>query len=420
MAETVTQTSAAPDRVDLADLETFRLRVRAFLAEQMPRLEEVPDFASEDEEWEYHRVLQRRLYDAGLAGLCFPVAYGGQGMAPEFQNVLTEESVEHQMPLLFNVPTLGVCAPTIMEHGTEEQKALHVGRVLRGEAYWVQLLSEPKGGSDLAGLVTRAERTEGGWVINGAKIWSTCAYSADWALCLARTNWDVPKHEGLTMFMVPMDTPGITVRRIRMVNGGDEHCEEFLDDVRVPADAVLGEVDGGWAVAMRQLFHERSAVGGGSVYVSGSGRNRITRPKTDPVELARVTGRTEEAGVQELLGRWHSREVAQRLLNQRVKQGVADRLLAPSAASMMMLCHAEVDAFNDDVCLQIAGAAVAVPADVADVLGQAGSNYLMRQASSLGGGSAEMARNTISERFLGMPREVAPDRGVPFRDVSRG
>lgn len=406
--------------VDPTELAEFRERARAFLAAHLPRLEDVPVFAAEEEEWEYHRGLQRTLFDGGFAGLCFPVALGGQGLAPEFQTVLTEESAGYQMPLLFNVPTLGVCAPTIMEHGTEEQKALHVGRVLRGEAYWVQLLSEPRGGSDLAGLVTRAERTDDGWVINGAKIWSTCAYSADWALCLARTDWDVPKHEGLTMFMVPMDSEGITVRRIRMVNGGDEHCEEFLDDVRVPHDAVLGEVGGGWAVAMSQLFHERSAVGGGSVYVSGSGRNRITRPKTDPVELARVTGRTEDPVVQELLGRWHSREVAQRLLNERVKQGIADKLLPAPAASMMMLCHAEVDAFNDDVCLQIAGASVAVPSDVADVIGQAGSNYLMRQASSLGGGSAEMARNTISERFLGMPREAAPDRGVPFREVSRG
>lgn len=401
-------------------LPTFRSRAAAWLAQHMPRLEEVPAFAVEEEEWEYHRGLQRRLYDAGFAGLSFPVAYGGQGLPPEYQQVFTEISSEYQMPLLFNVPTLGVCAPTIMEHGTEEQKVRHVSALLRGEAYWVQFLSEPRGGSDLAGLITKAEKVDGGWVLNGAKTWSTCAYSADWALCLARTDWDLPKHEGLTMFMVPVKSDGITVRRIRMVNGGDEHCEEFIDNVFVPDDAVLGEINGGWAVAMRQLFHERSAVGGGSVYVSGSGRNRITRPKTDPVDLARRTGRAEDPVALELLGRWHARELGQRLLNVRVKDAIAGGQLPPPAASMMMLFHSEIDAFNDDVCLQLAGAAVVATDEPETSLHAASLNYLMRQASSLGGGSAEMSRNTISERFLGMPRESAPDRGVPFREVSRG
>ncbi|MBC9734440.1 acyl-CoA dehydrogenase family protein [Nocardioides marmotae] len=402
------------------ELDDFRARARAWLADNLPRLEDAPVPADEDAEWARARELQRRLYDGGFAGICFPVEYGGQGLTLAHQKVFTEESAGYEMPLLFNAPTLGVCAPTILEHGSEEQKRTHISAILRGEAYWVQYLSEPKGGSDLAGLVTRADRVDDGWVINGAKTWSTCAYSADWALCLARTDWDVPKHEGLTMFLVPTDTPGITMRRIRMVNGGDEHCEEFLDDVRVGADAVLGEVNGGWAVAMRQLFHERSTVGGGSPYVSGSGRNRITRPKTDPVLLTRATSRTEDPVAHELLGRWHAREIAQRLLNQRVKDGIASGRLPATAASMMMLAHAEVDAFNDDVCLQLAGAGAAAAASPGDPLRTAAVNYLMRQASSLGGGSAEMSRNMIAERFLGMPREHAPDRGVPFREVSRG
>lgn len=402
------------------DLESYRERARAWLAANMPLLPDTPVFDDEEAEWARARELQRKLHDGGYAGIAFPKAYGGQGLTPEHQRVFTEESAPYEMPLLFNIPTLGVCAPTILQHGTEEQKRTHVSAILRGEAFWVQFLSEPSGGSDLAGLTTRAERVDGGWVINGTKTWSTCAYSADWALCLARTDWDVPKHQGLTMFLVPTGAPGITMRRIRMANGSAEHCEEFLDDVFVPEENVLGEVNGGWEVAKTQLFHERSAVGGGSPYLSGSGRNRITRPKTNPVLLTRTTGRTEDPVARELLGRWHTREKAQQLLNARVKENIARGALPATAASMMMLFHAEVDAFNDDVCLQLAGAAAAVAAGAGDPLRTASVNYLMRQASSLGGGSAEMSRNMISERFLGMPREAAPDRGVPFRQVRRG
>lgn len=144
----------------------------------------------------------------------------------------------------------------------------------------VQLLSEPSGGSDLAGVLTRAERDGDRWIINGAKTWSTSAFAADYGLCLARTNWDVPKHEGLTMFLVPISHPGITLRHITMLSGSTEFCEEFLDGVDVPDDAVVGEVNGGWAVASRQLYHERRAVGQGSEFASGGGSEGATRSRS--------------------------------------------------------------------------------------------------------------------------------------------
>jgi alkylation response protein AidB-like acyl-CoA dehydrogenase len=132
----------------------------------------------------------------------------------------------------------------------------------------VQLLSEPSGGSDLAGVITRAERRGDRWIVNGAKTWSTGAFAADYGLLLARTNWDMPKHEGLTMFLVRLDSPGITLRRIKQVNGSTEFCEEFFDDLELSDDDVVGEVDKGWDVATRQLHHERRAVGGGSEFAS--------------------------------------------------------------------------------------------------------------------------------------------------------
>ena len=147
------------------------------------------------------------------------------------------------MPIILNTPTFTICAATILDTGSEEQKQQHISAALRGDEVLVQLLSEPSGGSDLAGVITRADRMGDKWVINGAKTWSTSAFAADYGLMLARTDWDVPKHEGLTMFLVPIDSPGITLRRIKQVNGSVEFCEEFFDGLELGDDAVVGEVN---------------------------------------------------------------------------------------------------------------------------------------------------------------------------------
>ena len=146
-----------------------------------------------------------------------------------------------RLPLILNTPTLTICCATILDTGTEEQKRQHISAAIRGDQVLVQLLSEPSGGSDLAGLITRAERRGDKWMVNGAKTWSTGAFAADYGLLLARTNWDVPKHDGLTMFLVRIDSPGITLRRITQVNGSREFCEEFFDDLELSDDAVVGE-----------------------------------------------------------------------------------------------------------------------------------------------------------------------------------
>ena len=182
------------------------------------------------------------------------------------------------MPLILNVPTFTICAATILDMGSEDQKREHISAAIRGDEVLVQLLCEPSGGSDLAGVITRADRVGDKWVVNGAKTWSTSAFAADYGLLLARTDWTVPKHEGLTMFLVPLNAPGITMRRIKQVNGSEEFCEEFFDGLELGDDAVVGEVNKGWDVASRQLFHERRAVGGGSEFASGTGAENA-RPR---------------------------------------------------------------------------------------------------------------------------------------------
>jgi len=231
---------------DLEDVESFRLRARAWLAANMPRL--VPGQANSLEEigrindamWPRARELQRLLYDGGFAGICYPREYGGLGLTPAHQRAFNAECAGYEMPLVLNTPTFSICGPTILDMGSEEQKRQHLPAVIRGEEILVQFLSEPRGGSDLAGVTTRATRDGDVFILNGSKIWSSGAYAADWALCLTRTDWDAPKHRGMTMFLVKVHQPGVQIRRIRQVGGGDEFCQEFFDDVPIPASDVVG------------------------------------------------------------------------------------------------------------------------------------------------------------------------------------
>jgi alkylation response protein AidB-like acyl-CoA dehydrogenase len=255
------------------DVESFRQRARAWLAESMPPLPEGTTnmlVNQQDESGEEARRLQRTLFDGGFAGICFPVAYGGLGLSRAHQRAFTSESLPYRMPTVFNVPTLTILGATLLDFGTEDQKLRHIPAMLRGDEMWVQFLSEPSGGSDLAGLVTRATRDGDVFVLNGSKIWSTWAFRSDYAMCLARTDWHAPKHRGLTMFILKIHQPGVEVQQIKMSNRTAEFCQEFFDDVPIPVADVVGEINDGWTVASRLLFHERDAVGGGSPFASGA------------------------------------------------------------------------------------------------------------------------------------------------------
>ncbi len=364
------------------------------------------------------RRLQRTLFDGGFVGLCFPVEYGGQGLTRAHQRAFTQESLPYRMPILFNVPTLSILAPTILEFGTEEQKLRHLPAILRGEELWVQFLSEPSGGSDLAGLVTQATRDGDVFVLNGSKIWSSGAFRSDYALCLARTDPHVPKHQGLTMFIVKIHQPGIEVVRIKMVNGASEFCQEFFDDVAIPAEDVLGQVDDGWTVASRLLYHERDAVGGGSPYLSGAtvGISDRAGNRSEYAELAHAAGRSDDPAVRRLVAEARVGDRVFQQLTERVATGIRTGALPAPAGAIARLFAATNSERHFDVGLDIAGAAAAAWEE-GDPGGRHGGLFLLRQANSLGGGSSEMARNIISERVLGMPREYAPDRDRPFDEV---
>ncbi|UHJ55656.1 acyl-CoA dehydrogenase family protein [Mycolicibacterium fortuitum] len=421
MTDTVSTTATTES------VEEFAQRARAWLAENMPAIDpDNPPFAvrAAAESWERAKELQKRLYSGGFAGICFPREYGGLGLDYAYQRAFNDECRNYEMPLILNTPSFTICGATILDMGSEDQKRERISAAVRGDEVLCQLLSEPSGGSDLAGVITRAELKGDTWVINGAKTWSTSAFAADYGLMLARTDWTVPKHEGLTMFLVPLNAPGITMRRITEVNGNEEFCEEFFDNLELPADAVVGEVNDGWTVASRQLHHERRAVGGGSEFASGTGAENANEMPPDHVGLAEATGQGDDARVQDVAGRALVRRIVKKQLIEHVGKAIGNGSLPPNAGTLIRLFHAETTELEVDTALAIAGTAGVVDEgsdDAPELAGlmEIGVRYLSRQTGSLGGGSSEMARNVIGERILGFPREHAADRGVPFNQVKR-
>jgi len=410
---------------DVEDLASFRDRARSFIRTNLRRLtpEELrahPETGDDEAELAAvarDREIQRMLFDAGLAGICYPRAYGGQGLTPAHQRVLNEELASHEYPVRTQIPNLSPCAVTILEAGTEEQKSRHLPAILRGEELWMQFLSEPSGGSDVAAALTTAVRDGDQWVLNGSKVWTTGAWWSDWGLCLARTNWDVPKHRGLTVFMLPIHQPGIEVHRIEMLNGSREFCQEFITDVVVPDTDRIGDVDDGWSVVTRWMFHERMLYT--SPFVTepvGTVHGRMDA--TAVFDIARAAGLLDDPAVRELVGEARMLELVTNEVSQHVGESIRSGRLNEQAAAIVRLFKGTTSSRLVTLAFEAAGAEGAAWSEHG-AASLSAVNYLMRQAGLIGGGTTEMARNVISERVLAMPRERTSDKDVPFRDVPR-
>jgi alkylation response protein AidB-like acyl-CoA dehydrogenase len=311
------------------------------------------------------------------------------------------------------------CMAVLLDFGTEAQKLAHVPAILKGEELWMQFLSEPSGGSDVAAALTTAVRDGDEWVVNGSKVWTTGAWFSDYGLCLLRTNWDVPKHRGLSVFVIPIHQPGIELHRIEMINGSKEFCQEFMTDVRVPDSDRIGEVDQGWTVGTRWMFHEKNAMGGGSPFVTGSLHAALVESRDTFVDLARATERVEEPGTQALVGEAHMLGLARGALSARITAGMRAGVMPDNSAAIARLISALAFQRQSTIALELAGAnAAATLPD--DPWAEQGFNFLERQSSGIGGGTTEMARNNIAEKVLKMPREITHDKNMPFRDVPKG
>ena len=406
---------------DTDDLEAYRTRAREWLAANLaersgPVLR--AEHATSPEQLAADRAAQRAVYEAGYVGITLPPEYGGQGLTNAHQRIWQEESARYAVPMPGGVAspvTLGIVLPTLLAHASEEQTREWIPAMLRGDALWCQLLSEPGAGSDLAGILTRATRDGDTWVLNGTKVWSSGALAADYGICLARTNWDVPKHRGLTWFRVPLHDPAVTVRPIREINGSAEFCEEFLDDVVVGDDAVIGGVDEGWPVANTMLNAERG--GGALAHVPSTPRRRRLAP--DLVHLAEQRDLTDDAATRQLIARAHISDWLQGQLLKRVGTAVVAGRLDPTAVSLVKLRTGIHDPERAALALEVAGrTGIAWPAGD-DAASAPAVNFLNGRIMSIAGGSNEIQRNIISERLLGLPREPSVDGDKPFRDVLR-
>jgi alkylation response protein AidB-like acyl-CoA dehydrogenase len=395
------------DLNDTPEQAEYRTRVRAWLSEhrdEAPVLRGEGALKDEDEIIAARRAWQGQLAEAGLAGVTWPKEFGGQGLGPIEQVIVNQEISQAGVPGILDVIGVGMLGPTIIAHGTDEQKGRYLGPMLHGDEVWCQMFSEPAAGSDLAGIQTRAKEDNGGWILNGQKVWTTNAQFASYGLLLARTNPDVPKHKGLTMFIVPMDAEGVTVRGLRQISGEAEFNEVFFDDVHLDADAVCGPVDGGWGTALTTLMYERVTIGLGS---EGMGY----RADRYAEEIARDDVARRDAEIRQRLGEIATDLTAIRFGGYRILTALAKGQIPGPESGL-----AKVTLVN---------AAIRAGELVADVIGPEALDeesewaYMISFLPGLksAGGTEEILRNTIGERVLGLPPEPRLDKGIPFSEL---
>ncbi|MHB8464001.1 MAG: acyl-CoA dehydrogenase family protein [Acidimicrobiales bacterium] len=403
------------------DLDRYREEMRAWLAAHLRPRAAAPGLRSAHAitpaQVLADRALQKQVHEAGYFGITVPIEYGGQGLTARHQQIWSEESRAYTVPAPGGVAsgvTLAIVLPTILAYGSEQQKRQWVPRMLSGEDLWVQLLSEPDAGSDLAGIVTRATRDGDTWLITGTKVWSSGAMSADYGVCLARTDWSAPKHRGLTWFRVPLHDERVTVRPIREINGSAEFCEEFLDDVVVTDEMRIGELNEGWPIANTMLAFERGAAPAGGPTASGP---RPLAP--DLVDHAQARGLEGDGRVRQLIARAHTNDYMHGLLTARVAKAIRLGLADPSAASYIKLGHGIYQPLRAAAAMEIAGRRGLAWRPEDEGGATAATAYLNGRIMAIAGGSNQIQRNIISERLLGLPREPSFDSNKPFRDVVR-
>ena len=387
----------------------LRDRVRAFLAEHDPATTPAAEFNS-------------ARFNAGLAAAHYPAGHGGLGLSRSLQAAADEEFAKggaHDLDPRRNVIGLGMAAPTIIAFGTDEQKTRWLKPLWTAEEIWCQLFSEPGAGSDLAGLGTRAVRDGDEWIVNGQKVWTSLAHEARWGLLLARTDPDVPKHAGLSYFVIDMHQPGVEVRPLRQLTGQAEFNEVFFTDARVPDANRLGDIGAGWRVAQTTLMNERVSIGS----------SRSVPREQSAIAFAAAAWRTHpELRTHELhhqlLRLWAEAEVA-RLAGERLRQQLAAGEPGPegSAAKLVFArLNQEISGWEIDF-----GAADGLRYDdwtmhrgsASDYARGPGYRYLRSRGNSIEGGTSEVLRNIIAERVLGLPPEPRTDTGVAWKDLPR-
>lgn len=392
-------------------IDDFRRDVQAFFDDELPRtLDGITGQLPRAKAW------RSGLFDAGLAAIDYPVEFGGRGFGSEHKAVFSEVS-RGRVPREDSVFGIGVgmAMPTIRDFGSDELKDRFLRPGLRGDDIWCQMYSEPGAGSDLAGLTTRADLDGDEWVVTGQKVWTSGAQHSQYAILLARTDFDAAKHRGVTMFVLPVEQAGVTVRPLVQMTGEAEFNEVFLDEARIPKDWVVGDVNGGWRTAVALLAHERVQTGLASVGGSDGQRSKAGRvpiPVPQLIELAKTRGRIDDPVVRQELAHLYTGETIMGYLKGRgvhpsigkLWRTIQGRAAAEAAAR---LAFPTSPAWSDD------GSTRAIDEDYFAY------HILNCRGMSLGGGTDEIQRNTLGERVLGLPREPGPGKDTPFKELPR-
>ncbi len=386
--------------------DELRARIRAFLARHAEaegwlrdRYGRAPDDRAPNEvRLQRSRRCLALLHEAGLAALAWPSEYGGQGLTNRHQVVFNQEVAGYSLPLGMFIVGVGMCAPTLLAHGTEDQKNRYLPPLLRGDEIWCQLFSEPGAGSDLAGVQCRADPDGDGWLLNGQKVWTSGAHNAAFGLLLARSDPDGSRHAGLTTYIVDMTLPGVEVRPLVDMTGDARFNEVFFTDCRLGPDAVLGQVGDGWRTAITTLMNERVSIGTTSAGAFGF-------PAAVLVEEARRLDRADDPVVVDALARIVTAERIVEFLGMRVTEALLAGAEPGPEGSIAKLAGTQLSKDSAALAMALVG-----PASIAwDPATAGGSTWADVQTAtpglSIAGGTDEIMRNIIGERVLGLPRE---------------
>ncbi len=393
--------------------ETFRTLCKEFLDEHATGIHLSEPDPRDKETISQNKAFQGKLAEAGLAGLTYPKEYGGAGLTKEHETIWREAYSNYPEMTTQLTISHGMCLPMLSEYGSEEQKEKYLADNIAARTVWCQMFSEPGAGSDVASLQTRAELDGDEWIINGQKVWTTLAHVCDYGVLIARTNPEVSKHAGISMFIVDMNDPAVEIRPIHQIDGGMHFNEVFFTDLRIPKNNLLGPLHDGWRLATSMLMYERVAIGTGST-------GGITTPHSKRlIEHAKKVGNISNPVIRQKLMKLYSEETAKSLVSMRTRAELQAGKTPGPGGSLGKLHGSKILRDVRSLINDVVG--IETDAWSEGDRGQWWGRLVLGSfQASIAGGTDEIQKNIIGDRVLGLPREPSVDKGVPFKDLLVG